>query len=335
MNKTICSHHWGKIGILLFLSCWLSCTPAPPDGAHEITIGVMPKLIGIDFFNAVERGAFEAAEELGVTVKYDGPPTNDVAAQAQMVETWIHRGYDAIAIAPNDPDRIAPALKQAQEKGIVVLTFDADAVSGAREIFVNQATNLSIAQALVDVMVEGIGERGKYVILTGSLTATNQNLWIEEIQKYTREKYPHMTDLRDSPLVSEEDQAKATQVTIDVLKANPEIEGIYAMTSVALPGAAEGIRKAGAAERVFLTGLSTPVTMKPYVKEGIVKKFVLWSPVDLGYLTVYAAHQRVKGELAPGFFQAGRLGKIQVTGDEVLLGAPIIFDATNIDQFDF
>jgi len=335
IRETIRCYDWKTLGISLFLACLVSCTPAEPVGERDVTIGVMPKLIGIDFFNAVERGALEAAEELGVTVKYDGPPTNDVAAQAQMVETWIHRGYDAIAVAPNDPDRIAPALTKAREKGIAVLTFDADAVSEAREFFVNQATYAAVAHALVDVMVEGIGEQGKYVILTGSLTAANQNLWIEEVEKYTRDKYPHMVNLRDTPLASEEDQAKATQVTIDSLKANPEIEGIYAMTSVALPGAAEGIRKADAVGKVFLTGLSTPNTMKPYVDDGIVQKFVLWSPVDLGYLTVHAAHRLLHGELVPGSIEAGRLGQIQVMGDVVLLGAPVTFDAANIDQFDF
>ena len=326
---------WSLLLSGLLLTCVASCTPSQPASENEVTIGIMPKLIGIDFFNAVERGALEAGEELGVVVKYDGPPTNDVAQQAQMVETWINRGYDAIAIAANDPDRIAPALNKAREKGIAVLTFDADAAPDSREFFVNQATYASVAQALVDVMVEGIGEQGKYVILTGSLTATNQNLWIEELEKYTRDKYPLMVNLRETPLASEEDQAKATQVTIDALKANPEIEGIYAMTSVALPGAAEGIKKADAEGQVFLTGLSTPNTMKPYVNDGTVQKFVLWSPVDLGYLTVHAAHRLVHGELAPGAIEVGRLGSIEVRGKEVLLGAPVTFDASNIDQFDF
>lgn len=326
---------------LLLLVCglflpWLgSCAPSQTDGDRKVTIGVMPKLVGIDFFNALERGALEAGEELEVVVKYDGPPTNDVALQAQMVETWINRGYDAITISPNDPGRIAPSLKKAREKGIAVLTYDADAAPESRSFFVNQATHVSIAQALVDVMVEGIGEQGKYVILTGSLTATNQNRWIEEMENYTREKYPQMVNLRETPLSSEEDQAKATQVTIDALKANPEIEGIYAMTSVALPGAAEGLRKSDASGKIFLTGLSTPNSMKPYVADGTVQKFVLWSPVDLGYLTVHAALRLVNDELKSGVFKAGRLGEIQVHGDEILLGDPVTFDSTNIDQFDF
>ena len=75
-------------------------------GKAGLKIGVMPKLIGIDFFNATEIGAKEAGKELGVTVDFDGPVTSDVTLQAQMLETWIAKKYDAIAIAPNDPDAI-------------------------------------------------------------------------------------------------------------------------------------------------------------------------------------------------------------------------------------
>ncbi len=75
--------------------------------------------------------------------------------------------------------------------------------------------------------------------------------------------------------------------------------------------------------------------MRQYVDDGTVKKFVLWSPVDLGYLTVYAANLLRQGKLADGEHTVGRLKNIQVTPGEVLLGPPIIFDRENIAQFDF
>lgn len=311
-----------------------------PDGGDSdkpLTIGVMPKLVGIDFFNAVEKGAIEAGKELGVDVVYDGPVVNDVTKQSALVESWIARKFDAIVIAPNDPDAIAPVLRKAQQRGIAVVTFDADADPASRDYFVNQCTYDAVAKALVEVMVEGIGPEGKYIYLTGSLTAVNQNIWMERMEQYRKEKYPDMKNLSETPKVSEEDQALATQVTIDILKSYPEVDGIYGMTSVALPGAAEALRKENAYDRVFLTGLSTPNSMREYVKEGVVKRFVLWNPVDLGYLAVHAAKRVADGGItdSTSSFQAGRLGEIQIAGREVLLGEPIIFDAGNIDEFDF
>ena len=58
---------------------------------------------------------------------------------------------------------------------------------------------------------------------------------------------------------------------------------------------------------------------------------------DLGYLTVLAAQALHKGQLKPGDKQmkAGRLGTIEIQGDNILLGKPFIFTKENIDQFDF
>jgi ABC-type sugar transport system substrate-binding protein len=114
--------------------------------AGALKIGVMPKLTGIDYFNAVERGAKAAGQELGVEVIFDGPVTNDVARQSALVETWIARKFDAICIAPNDPAAIAPVLRKARARGIKVLTYDSDSLPAARELFVNQATSAAIAK---------------------------------------------------------------------------------------------------------------------------------------------------------------------------------------------
>lgn len=309
-----------------------------PSAGKQLTIGVMPKLIGIPFFNATEKGAEEAGAELGVHVVFDGPQTNDVQLQAQMIETWIAKNYDAIAVAPNDPDAIAPVLEKARRRGIKVIAWDADAKQAARDFFVNQCTSASVARALMDVMAEGAGVDAKYIIVTGSLTAANQNIWMAEMEKYRREKYPDMKNLSETPKVSEESAELATQVTADSLKAYPDLQGIFAITSVALPGAAEALRKAGAADRVYLTGLTTPNDMKQYVKDGTVKKFVLWNATDLGYLAVQVAVASTKGELSPGAktFSAGRLGERTILhGDEVILGDPIVFTKDNIDQYDF
>jgi rhamnose transport system permease protein len=76
---------------------------------------------------------------------------------------------------------------------------------------------------------------------------------------------------------------------------------------------------------------------KPYVHDGVIESVILWNTLDLGYLTVQAAKALMTGELKPGVssLQAGKLGKIEVRGDEVMLGAPFIFNKSNIDKFDF
>ena len=312
-------------------------TEATAEETEALTIGVMPKLVGIDYFNATELGAKEAAEELGVTLVYDGPATNDVQQQSRMVETWITKKFDAIAVAPNDPDAISVVLKKARKRNIDVLSWDADSVEGSRDFFVNQASNPAIAKTLMDTMARNAGEDAKYVILTGSLTAANQNIWMDEMEKYRQAQYPNMVNLSPTPKVTEEDFALATQVTLDVLKTYEDLDGIFAITSVALPGAAEALRKAEAAGDVFLTGLSTPTSMREYILDDTCPEVVLWNVPDLGYLTVHAAVAMQRGTLKAGdtSFSAGRLGEVTIQGDMILLGDPLVFNKSNIMDVDY
>jgi hypothetical protein len=73
------------------------------------------------------------------------------------------------------------------------------------------------------------------------------------------------------------------------------------------------------------------------VKAGVLESIVLWNTLDLGYLTVHVSRALATGELSRGAtaLTAGHLGKITIEGDQVMLGAPFVFTAKNIDQFDF
>lgn len=315
--------------------------PGPDAGgaaarpAKTLRVGMMPKLVGIDYFNECRKGAEEAARELGIDLTYDGPAEPKVELQVQMIEEWIALGYDVIAVSPNDPEVIAPVLKRAKEAGIITLTWDADAnpETSGRAVFVNQAPVQAVGEKLVDLMAEAIGSKGKTVIVTGSATSSNQNAWMKVMTAHLKEKYPQIELL--PTLVPDENQNRARQMTLDVLTAHPDLAGIWGITSVALPGSAEAVRQADKSGKVFVTGLSLPSTVRTYVKDGTIPRFVLWSPADLGYLTIHAAQALAGQSLKPGEHTFGRLKEVQVTAGEVILGPPLVFDQDNIDQYDF
>ncbi|MCS6949519.1 MAG: substrate-binding domain-containing protein [Armatimonadota bacterium] len=304
----------------------------------KLVVAVMPKLKGIDYFNAVERGAREAAQELGnIDLTYDGPTEGKVDLQIPFIESWTLQKVDVIAVACNDPDAISPALKRARDRGVHVITYDADANAekSGRQFFVNQATFEDIGRALVDEMAAQVGEEAKVAIVSSSPTAPNQNAWIAVMKRYMAERYPKMQIVTIQ--YPEEDQGRAFSMTQDILKTYPDVKGIFGISSVAFPGAADAVRQAGKKGQVAVVGLSTPKSMREFVKDGTVKTVILWNPVDLGYLTVYVAKAVAEGTLKPGAteFEAGRLGKVKVQGDQILLGPPMKFTAENIDQYDF
>jgi len=305
-----------------------------------LRIGMMPKLMGISFFDATGRGAKEAAAELGIELIYDGPTESRSEDQIRMLDGWVAQGFDVIAIAPNDPDGVARTLRNAQEAGVTVVTWDTDAnpETSKRPLFVNQCLPESIGYALVDVMAEGIERRGgelagDYLIVSGTATAANQNIWMDFMRRRIAEKYPEIKLLE--PLYPGEDHQKSQEQAAEAVAANPDIKGIWGITSVSLPAVAKVVRDAGRAEQIFVTGLSLPNTMREYIKDGTIDEFVLFSPVDLGYLTVHVAKRLAEGGLDAGTYNFGRLTDIEVRDGQAILGPPLIFNSDNIDEYDF
>jgi rhamnose transport system substrate-binding protein len=305
--------------------------------AQQYQIAMIPKLVGIDYFAATEQGAVEAAAELDdVTLIHRGSTTDNVNDQIQLIENFITAGVDAITVAANDPQAIAPSLQRAMDAGIVVVTFDADA--NARDLFINQATFDGIGISVVDEMVRQVGEDGVTAVVTSSLTAPNQNAWLAAMDEHIAANFPNfqIVDIRPS----EEDQQLAFTVTQDLMQVYPNLQGVFGLSSVAFPGAAEAVQQAGRAGEVAVVGISTPKQMTPFMDAGVIESVVLWNPVDLGYLTIYAAKALLAGTLEVGdSFDAGRLGTFTVQQDDigawVLLGEPFIFTPENIRDFDF
>jgi rhamnose transport system permease protein len=308
-------------------------TPAATP-AQRIQVAMMPKAKGDPYFVSCRQGAEEAAKELGVDLLWDGPTDLDPAKQNEVVEAWITKGVDVIAVSVENQAGISTVLRKAREKGIKVVTWDADAEKNARDFLINQATPQGIGYTLTDEAARMMDSKGEFAIITASLSAANQNEWIKNIRARLAEKYPDMKLVAVQP--SEGDRDRAFSETQTVLKVYPNVKVIMAIAAPAVPGAAEAVKQSGRTD-VKVTGLSLPNMNKPYVKSGVVESVVLWNTTDLGYLTVYAANALSKGELKLGDkeLSAGRLGKISVVDDEVRLGAPFIFNKGNIDQFNF
>src|SRR3954447_16256217 len=103
------------------------------SGGKSYTVAFVPKLQGIPYFEAMNTGGKRACEEIGCTWLYQGPVQADPAAQADIVRSYIQQGVDALIVAPNDPDSMAPLLKQAADAGIKVATSDTDAPNSVRQ----------------------------------------------------------------------------------------------------------------------------------------------------------------------------------------------------------
>lgn len=303
---------------------------------EPISVAFVPKLQGIPYFEAMNAGGQQAAEELGIEWLYQGPTTADAAAQADIVRSFIQQDVDALIVAPNDPDSMAPLLQEAADKGIQVGTSDTDAPDSVRQVFVNQASVQGIGEALTDSLMTAMGGAGKYAIVSCGETAANLNAWIDVQKEYTASEYPdaEIVDI----VYAGEDQAAATSMATDLMNANPDLTGLVGECTSSAPGVAQAVKDAGKTGSVFTVGLGTPLSMAPYLEDGSSSASILWDVQNLGYLTAWAGLQLAEGnDFAATNDVSADLPAVEYDDSTkvLLLGPPLEITKDNVGDFDY
>ena len=303
----------------------------------EMSVTFLPKNLGNPYFDTSDAGGEKAIKEFGGTYDEVGPDTATPDAQVPFINTAAQQGVSALVVSANDPKAIGDALNEARDAGVKVVTFDSDTEPEFRDLYINQATSEGIAKTQVDLIADQIGDSGEIAILSAAANATNQNAWIDLMEKELAASHPDI-ELVDTVYGDDDDQTSFDK-TAALLQSHPDLKGIISPTTVGIAAAARYLSDSDAKGKVALTGLGTPNQMREYVKDGTVTSFALWNPADLGYLAAYAAKALVDGDITGeegDKFTAGDLGDYTVgANSEVLLGDPFVFDKSNIDDFDF
>ncbi len=309
----------------------------PVFAADKVRIALVVKALGIGFFDACRDGGMEAAKELGnIDLIYTGPTKTTAEEQIAVIDSLIAQKVDAIAISANDQDALVPVCKKAMERGIKVISFDSGVGKDGRIMHLNPSNNALIGSKCVQMMAKTLKNEGEVAILSATAQATNQNIWIEEMKKEWAK--PDYAKMKLVATVYGDDQAdKSYRETQGLLKANPNLKGIIAPTSVGIVAAAKAVVDAGLVGKVFVTGLGLPSEMKGAVLAGAADTFAIWNPIDLGYSAVMIAAMIQSGKAtgAPNTsIMAGRMGEIKIGDDgQAAMADPFTFDKTNIEQF--
>jgi len=317
-----------------------AATEAP--AAEGLTFVLVPKNLGNPYFDTANNGAQEAAGELGVTVTYQGPAAADATQQIQLINSLIAQKVDGLAISADDSDALVPTGKEAMDAGIPVVSWDSAIGKDGRNLHINQAVLHDIGAIEIQMAADLAPDGGQIAILSATSTAPNQNAWIEVMKEVLQE--PDYSNLELVEVVyGDDDDTKSYNEAQALFTKYPDLKVIIAPTTVGIAASARAVTDAGLIGQVFVTGLGTPNQMREYVKNGASPEFALWNPADLGYLSVYVLNALATGEIegkAGDTFEAGRLGSYTIEDDpelglNVLLGLPFIYNADNIDDFDW
>jgi len=263
------------------------------DGEYDIAL--VSKGFQHQFWQAVQTGAEEKAEELGVTVTFDGPASEtEIDAQLQMLRSAIERQPDAIGFAALDPEACVPLYEEAEEAGIPIVEFDAGCDS---EIPVNiSKTDSMVAGALAaEHMAELIGDQGKVGIVAHSQINSTGVERRDGFVNKMEEDYPdiEIVDIQ----YGDGDHLKSADIAKTMLAAHEDMAGLYGTNEGSAIGIVNAANELGMEPgEVTIVGFDSGQAQIDAIKNGLMAGLITQDPMGIGRSTVESAVKVIEGE---------------------------------------
>jgi len=281
----------------------------------DVYIALVSKGFQHQFWQAVKLGAEQKAEELGITITFDGPASEtEVDSQLQMLQTAIDKNPAAIGYAALDPEACVSLYEKAEAADIPIVEFDAPCAGDYSQNL--SATDSNVAGALAaEHMAELIGGEGEVAIVghsqINSTGIDRRDGFVEKIES----DYPDITivDIQ----YGDGDHLKSADIAKAMIAANPNLKGMYGTNE----GSAIGIVNAATElnlepGELTIIGFDSGAAQINAIKSGLMAGAITQDPIGIGASVVQAAYDAYMGETLEPFTDTGSYW----------------YDATNIDD---
>lgn len=302
----------------------------------QLKIVMVAKHEGISWFDDMRAGVEQFAKDYNVKAYQIAPEGGDPAKQVQMVEDLIAQGVDAILVVPNDPKSMAPVLKKAKEKGIIVISHEAQELANIVDFDVEAFNNDDFGVLMFETMAKAMNYEGKFTGFVGALTMQTHMQWYNAGIKHVKEKYPKMQFVSAQPYEDKNDEKVAYDKAQEVLKAHPDIKGVFG-TSVSSGTMFSLALQEKNNKNIKVVSLALPSVSGPYIKNGYMYQGQCWRPADAGYVSALADYKILKKEKIETGTDMKRPGYEKITvKDKVIYGnAPLILTKDTVDKYKF
>lgn len=259
----------------------------PASADTPLRVFNVPKFTGFVFFELARAGGEQACKELDAVQTYVGTTTADVEGQVQVLQNILPQKPDVIVTAALDLNAPVPVLKQARQRGAVVVTFDSDVAPAGRDLFVNMAPFEVQAKAMLESALANAPDGGKSIWVAPTPTVANfisQKKALDDlIAKDPKYKSIQFIDT----LYANDDPDKSYAVASSAMEAHPDLKLFISGSGISNPAINKAIQDTGRSGKVFSTGFALPSTMKTYLDNGTCKQYALWSPYKFGYMATH------------------------------------------------
>ena len=192
---------------------------------------------GNPFWASVEKGAKDEAKKLGVKLILIAPPQEgDVQAQVNQLEDQIAKGVDAIALAPSDPNALAPIVDDAIKSGVPVVFVDT--MGSNKGVTFIGTNNKNGAELAAKFICDKTAKGSDVAILTGIESQSTALLRRDGAIKGFKDCGLNLVATQ----TAEWDTAKARSVTESILVKNPNIKAIFGSNDNMALGAIQALK---------------------------------------------------------------------------------------------
>ena len=273
-----------------------------PD--KKLTIGFIPKALENEFWQMVDDGIQEEVDKMNeagfdVTLDTVSPQgETDYEGQLSIMTDMVNKGYDAIIVGPITGSNCVPGIERAQEAGIPVIPVW---VEFKDDPYVNICVGSNAyaeGQAAAEYFAEKIGDEGGQVaVITGiasnPITPERTNGFSEYFEK--NDLNIEVVDVQNGDW----DRSKAKDVADTMLKAYPDLKGIYCNNDTMAMGVVEAVRGADKMDEVIVGGTDAISEALTSIKEGDLDYTTNNFPHYVGKIALVEAIRTLAGENLP------------------------------------
>ena len=258
-----------------------TATPSMARDPYKITY--IMGLTGNPFYSTVACGGTEVAPKLNVKFDAQGPAQYQAALQMRVLDAVIASKPDGILFTADDPVALTATLIEAKSRGIKIISIDGDIQDMSVAISNIQSDNVQGGMQAAKALAAAIGGKGKVMALMNSPAA---NVAQQRLRGFTDElkNYPGITFL--GPQYSNNQTVKAAGIVTATVAANPDLAGIFTITTNNTEGAATGVREVGGIGKIKIVGFDTSDPIVEAIRQGIVTADVVQYPLEVGRLGV-------------------------------------------------
>jgi simple sugar transport system substrate-binding protein len=243
-------------------------------------IATVVKISGIPWFDRMNTGVVAYQEANPDVVA--GPlwlATADSAQQLQIVNDLVAKGVNALAVVPMDPAVLEGTFQRAMERGIVVVTHEADNQVNTNAD-VEAFDNADYGAALNERLAECMGKEGKWTTFVGSLGSRTHMQWVGAGEENAK-KYAGM-ELVDPNNESFDDANGTYEKAKEILRKHPDIKGFQTSAGNDVLGVGRAIDEAGLSGKICLVGTGLPNPSADLLESGAITAIGFWDPQKAG-----------------------------------------------------